>query len=88
MLAAENVSTTPIDFNCAGSTSTVCETACNTDGCTRAICRRSISDAPATAAPASSAACTLVTSPVTTIKNLPEQMLRAISSRTLPAFSI
>jgi hypothetical protein len=47
-----------------------------------------MSVAPATAPPASTAAATEATSPETATRNYPEQMLRARSSFTDPAFSI
>src|ERR1035438_9035897 len=53
MLAAENVSMTPMERSSFGSTSTALEMAASTEGWMREICRRSMSDAPHAAAPAS-----------------------------------
>ena len=88
MLDAENVSMTPSARARSGTRSTDSPMAGKTSGWTCVMTRFSMSDPRQCAAPASTEADTAATSPPTTTRYLPEQMVRASSSVTSAAFSI
>ena len=88
MLDAENVSMTPSARARSGTSSTDRPMAGKTSGCTCVMTRFSMSDPRQCDAPASTDADTAATSPPTTTRYLPEQIVRASSSVTSAAFSI